>query len=149
MSRKGGKKEMRRFMKKFRKQFRYGEKGFTLIELLIVVAILGILAAVIVPNLATFLGTGKVAAANTEVANVESAALAYYADNDGAWPTDCTSADVSLMDPPGTASAYLDNDPKENYGFDAFGKVVPPTFDSWDGDATLQWIAAEHKWEKD
>jgi len=30
---------MKRFMRKFKKQFRYGEKGFTLIELLVVVAI--------------------------------------------------------------------------------------------------------------
>ncbi len=33
-------------MKKLMKRFHYGEKGFTLIELLIVVAVLGILAAV-------------------------------------------------------------------------------------------------------
>ena len=38
---------MKRLMRRFRKQFRYGEKGFTLVELLVVVAILGIIAAVI------------------------------------------------------------------------------------------------------
>ena len=144
--------KIRRLLKGFGK----GEKGFTLLELLIVVVILGILAAVIVPNLSTFLGTGKVAAANTEVANVETAALAYYADNDGVWPTDTNTisgtpatAGTSLMDPPGAASAYLNKAAKDNYGFDAWGKVDPAIEVSWDGDTTLEWNTAEHKWEKD
>lgn len=37
------------------KYFGYGEKGFTLMQLLIVIAILGILAAVIVPVLLDYL----------------------------------------------------------------------------------------------
>jgi type II secretory pathway pseudopilin PulG len=51
-----------------------------LIELLIVVAILGILAAVIIPNVSTFINTGKLNAARTEAENVKTAALAYMAD---------------------------------------------------------------------
>ncbi len=136
-------------MKKFMKGLRKGEKGFTLIELLIVVAILGILAAVIVPNLATFLSTGQVAAANTEVASVESAALAYYADNDGAWPTDCsTTVNGSLMDPPGTAAAYLNQDPVYDYGFDGFGKVTVGAGDTWPNDDKVTFNDTDHKWEK-
>ena len=124
-------------IRRFMKRFRYGEKGFTLIELLIVVAILGILAAVIVPNISTFLGTGKVAAANTEVANVETAALAYYADNDGTWPTAATDLTPD----------YLSADAVYNYGFDGYGKVTVTALDNW-GTSNLVWNSTGHKWEK-
>ena len=72
---------MKGFMKRFRKQFRYGEKGFTLIELLVVVAILGVLAAVVVPNVGKFMGSGTVEAASTEAHNVQTAVMAYMVDN--------------------------------------------------------------------
>jgi len=127
--------KIRRFMKK---RFRYGEKGFTLIELLIVVAILGILAAVIVPNLATFLGTGQAAAANTEVANVETAALAYYADN-STWPSN-TNTDLA---------SYLSNPAiHANYGFDAFGRVDLANDTVSLASTSIKWDLANHKWIK-
>ena len=136
-----------RFMRKFRKQFRYGQKGFTLIELLIVVAILGILAAVIVPNLATFLGTGQVAAANTEVANVETAALAYYADTNGSWPTDTNGAANSLRNGPGGA-IYLSADAVYNYAFGVNGKVSVADDTAWPNDANVKWDVLTHQWMK-
>jgi len=58
-----------------------GEKGFTLIELLIVVAILGVLAAVIIPNVGRFLGRGEEEARRTEFHNVSSAVIAMMVDN--------------------------------------------------------------------
>ena len=58
-----------------------GEKGFTLIELLIVVAILGVLAAVVIPNVGRFIGRGEQEAWETELSNVQSAVVAMMVDN--------------------------------------------------------------------
>ena len=59
-----------------------GEKGFTLIELLIVVAILGVLAAVVIPNVGRFIGRGEQEAKDTEFANIQAAVHAMMTDNE-------------------------------------------------------------------
>ncbi|MFC2044272.1 type II secretion system protein [Chloroflexota bacterium] len=57
-----------------------GEKGFTLIELLIVVAILGVLAAIVIPNVGRFIGRGETEAASSELKNIQSAVLSMMTD---------------------------------------------------------------------
>ena len=59
-----------------------GERGFTLIELLIVVAILGVLAAVVIPNIGRFIGRGEEEAKETEFANIQAAVHAMMTDNE-------------------------------------------------------------------
>lgn len=68
-------------MHKFLKKFRVGEKGFTLVELLVVVAILGVLAAVAVPNVGKFIGKGKTESYETELHNVQTAVMAMLAES--------------------------------------------------------------------
>ena len=68
-------------MKKFLKHFRYGQKGFTLIELLVVIGILGAIAAVVVPNVGSFIGRGKTEAQATELHNIQTSVMAMLVDS--------------------------------------------------------------------
>jgi len=68
-------------MKRFLKHFRYGQKGFTLIELLVVIGILGAIAAVVVPNVGSFIGRGKTEAQATELHNIQTSVMAMLVDS--------------------------------------------------------------------
>ena len=109
-----------------------GEKGFTLIELLIVVAILGIIAAVVIPNIAGFMVTGTLAAANTEAENMKTGSLAYFAEY-GVWPD--TSGNLT--------PAYISGAPKAEYTFDMdYGWITDATPDPVTGWAGIEWTGA-------
>lgn len=87
---------MKGFFRKVKRSFRYGEKGFTLIELLIVVAILGVLAAIAVPQMTAFLGRGETEARNTELRMVQAAMTAIMVDGGTTTVTAVTTATNDL-----------------------------------------------------
>jgi type IV pilus assembly protein PilA len=58
-----------------------GKKGFTLIELMIVVAIIGILAAIAIPNFLRFQAKSKQSEAKTNLGGIFTAQTAYFGEN--------------------------------------------------------------------
>ena len=99
--------------------------GFTLIELIVVIAVIGVLAAIIAPNAFRTIEKAKIGATTEDHRAIKTAAMAYYVDT-GTWPALDTT-------PPAAGFATTDG----SQGWDGPYLEKWPPQARWGG--TYQW----------
>jgi type IV pilus assembly protein PilA len=78
------------------RKMRHLQKGFTLIELMIVVAIIGILAAVAIPAYQDYIARSQVSEAVSLLGSGKTPLAEFFADK-GTWPSNAAATDGGVM----------------------------------------------------
>ncbi len=102
---------------KFKKRM---QQGFTLIELMVVLVIIGVLAALVVPNVLDRADDARVTAAKTDIGNLKQALKLYKLDNQR-YPTSEQGLQALVQKPtsgptPMYWKPYLEKLPKDPWG---------------------------------
>ncbi len=122
-------------------------KGFTLVEILIVVVILGILAAIVVPQFTNAANEARLGNVRTQTSTLENQIELYAAQTSGSYPTLVElQADWAVM----ITGNYIKEMPKNPYADSAANSVKVTTMTAADsaaadvvaaaGDGTQGWF---------
>ena len=98
-----------------------GQRAFTLIEIMVVVIIIGILAAIVAPNVIGRVDDAQITKARAEISNIENAMKFYRLDN-FTYPSSDQGVEALVAKPADPSiktwktGGYLDRVPKDPWG---------------------------------